>query len=514
MKDDFKTLTKEQSDALQNVFNIFSETGDSGESVANDNQLTDNEDVPTKLVGPVEFVDEEKVETNTVITESKETTTTQKKQKNEDQQTVSWFDGKKINEVEFCDYYLKKHPVKYIMNNFYDIDGVYSMEKLRQEIFNMIRPYVTSSLQRRVDSLINALIITASCENIPISDDRVHVNNGTILLENMTFTKEKEFCLNRLPVNYNPDAAKPKKWLEFLNQLLYEEDIPTLQEYIGYTFIQTTRAQSMLLIIGNGGEGKSRVGLVIGSLLGTNMNKCPLDKLAKDKFCRADQEGKLLMIDDDMKMEALSETNIIKAIVTMEGTMDLERKGRQSVQGILYVRLIGFGNGTLSALYDKSDGFYRRQIVLHTREKPVDRKDDRMLIDKLNNEIEGIFLWCLEGLKRLIENDFHFTISDRAKKNLEESKKEDDNFIEFFESEGYVMLEHGTRASTKDLYYAYVTWCKDNVEKPRSEKSFSKYLKQYAEHMGLVYDKNMDAGFGKKVRGYYGIHVKIRSEEF
>ena len=55
------------------------------------------------------------------------------------------------------------------------------------------------------------------------------------------------------------------------------------------------------------------------------MNTSSIQKLATDKFARADQEGKLLMLDDDMKMEALSETNVLKAIVTMEDKIDLER---------------------------------------------------------------------------------------------------------------------------------------------------------------------------------------------
>lgn len=425
---------------------------------------------------------------------------------------VTWFDGKKINEVEFCDYFMRKHPIKYAMNNFYDKDGVLSREKLEQEVLNEIKPYVTSGLARKISSLIDALIINARSDDIPIREDRVNFANGTLFLDDMRFTEDKEICFNRLPVNYNKDAIKPKKWLEFLSDLLYEEDIKTLQEFMGYVLIPTTRAQAMLLVIGNGGEGKSRVALVLKEILGDNMNVCPLDKLAKDKFCRADQEGKLLMVDDDMKMEAMTETNIIKSVVTMEGAMDLERKGKQSVQGVLYVRIICFGNGSLTSLYDKSDGFYRRQIVLRTKERPADRKDDRLLIEKLKAEKEGIVLWCIEGLNELRKNDFHFTISERAKKNLEETKKEDDNFIEFFESEGYIRLEENTHAGSKDLYIAYSMWCRDNLEKPRSEKSFSKYIKANAEKMGLTYEKNLDIGYGKKVRGYHGIHVKVRTE--
>lgn len=57
----------------------------------------------------------------------------------------------------------------------------------------------------------------------------------------------------------------------------------------------------------------------------------------------------------------------------------------------------------MQALYDKSDGFYRRQLLLITKEKPSGRIDDPFLIDKLRTKKEGISLWALEGLKRLIK---------------------------------------------------------------------------------------------------------------
>ena len=105
------------------------------------------------------------------------------------------------------------------------------------------------------------------------------------------------------------------------------------------------------------------------------------------------------MVDDDMDMSALPKTNYIKSIVTSECKMDMERKGVQSYQSQLYVRFLCFGNGALTALHDRSDGFFRRQIVLTTKDKPAGRTDDPFLSDKLIAEREGIFLWCLEGLR-------------------------------------------------------------------------------------------------------------------
>ena len=56
------------------------------------------------------------------------------------------------------------------------------------------------------------------------------------------------------------------RWLAFLDGLLYPEDIPTLQEYIGYCLIPSNKGQRMMVIKGNGGEGKSQIGAVLSAL--------------------------------------------------------------------------------------------------------------------------------------------------------------------------------------------------------------------------------------------------------
>ena len=70
---------------------------------------------------------------------------------------------------------------------------------------------------------------------------------------------------------YNPEAPSPRRWLSFLSDLLYLEDIPTLQEFIGYCLIPSNAGQRMLILKGSGGEGKSQIGAMLGSLFGSNM---------------------------------------------------------------------------------------------------------------------------------------------------------------------------------------------------------------------------------------------------
>ena len=52
-----------------------------------------------------------------------------------------------------------------------------------------------------------------------------------------------------------------------------------------------------------------------------------IGKISENRFARADLEHTLLCVDDDMRMEALRQTNYVKSIVTAQGQMDLERKG-------------------------------------------------------------------------------------------------------------------------------------------------------------------------------------------
>lgn len=418
----------------------------------------------------------------------------------------SWYDGKIIDEVAFCASFLHQHPMKCVRNRLFTVDGMIEDEgKIQQMILDEVMTCQSIGIAKKVKSLFDTVKLMAYSEPLPIETDRIHVANGTYFL-NGTFTGDKTYCNNRMKVKYNPNAPQPQKWLHFLSDLLVPEDIPTLQEYLGYCLIPSTKGQKMLMLIGKGGEGKSRIGLVMRSILGDSMNTTSIQKIENNRFSRADLENKLLMVDDDMDMSALPKTNYIKSIVTAECKMDLERKGVQSYQSQLYARFLCFGNGALTALHDQSDGFFRRQIVLTTKDRPADRTDDPFLVEKLMSEIEGIFLWCLEGLHRLLANNYQFTISGQAIENVETVKRSSNNVIEFLQSEGYIRFKADSEASSKALYEAYKLWCEDNVRKPMSANRLSSELAQNERLYNVEATNNIHVN-GKRVRGFIGIEV-------
>ena len=399
------------------------------------------------------------------------------------------------------------HPMVSVDGHFFTKNGIITDENtLKKMIFDELKEHIGSGLSKKVNNLLEVLRLEASIDSLPLYQDRVHVANGTWFLDG-SFSAEKNYCRNRLPVAYNPDAPPPEAWLQFLSQLLHPEDIPTLQEFFGYCLIPSTKAQKMLFLIGKGGEGKSRVGIVLQALLGNNMKTGSIAKVENNQFARADLQNMLVMLDDDMKMEALSQTNNIKAIVTAELPMDLEKKGKQSYQADLRVRFLAFGNGALQALHDRSYGFFRRQIILETKERDPNRRDDPFLAEKLCREKEGIFLWAIEGLRRLVENDFHFTISQRAQSNMDNAVNEGNNILEFMESEGYFRFKADATVSSRDLYATYQQWCEDNATHALSQKSLTGFLRQSEHKYNLEYTNKVNIGAGRLVRGFWGIEL-------
>ncbi len=417
-----------------------------------------------------------------------------------------WVTDRGISEIKFANEFLKTHEIRTVGSTFFTVDGRISDEDaLRKEIFDRIQPYLENGLSKKVNAILDCIRIQSYTPDLPLRRDRIHVANGTFFLHGAFLRPEKEFCRNRLPVAYNPEAPDPVTWIRFLEELLEPQDILTLQEFMGYCLLPTTKAQKMLLIVGKGGEGKSRIGVVLRALFGCNMITSSIAKVENNRFARADLEHALVMLDDDMQMEALTQTNYIKSIVTAELPMDLEKKGKQSYQGKLYVRFIGLGNGALHALYDRSEGFFRRQILLTTKDKAPERRDDPFLGEKLCREMEGIFLWCLGGLYRLLENDYRFTISSQAEENLSNAVSEGNNLVDFMNSEGYFRFRADSEISSKEFYEIYKIWCEDNILTPVAARTFSQYLKSHENRYRLESTNNVLLKNGKRVRGFRGI---------
>ena len=123
----------------------------------------------------------------------------------------------------------------------------------------------------------------------------------------------------------------------------------------------------------------------------------------------------------------------------------------------------------------------------------------------IRGEKEGILLWALEGLHRLIQNNYQFTISERTAANLKEAMEQGNNILGFLKSEGYFEIRQGAKCKSTDFYKVYERWCLDNLEKPLAASTFIHHLKDNQKSLGIVYD---DKCIGMN-RGFHNVDIDL-----
>ena len=122
----------------------------------------------------------------------------------------AWYNGKTLNEALFCEEFLRENKIIFANGAFFTPEGrVANTLSLRGEIYNKLRSYVESNIAKKISNILEVMKLEAQVENFPLDLDRIHVSNGTLLLDG-TFTEGKpEIVRCRLPVAYQPDAPPP-----------------------------------------------------------------------------------------------------------------------------------------------------------------------------------------------------------------------------------------------------------------------------------------------------------------
>ena len=137
-----------------------------------------------------------------------------------------WYNGKKIDEVQFGRAFLEQWPLKCVNGTLYTLDGpVEDESEIKQRILENIEEYVTSGLSKKVTNILETIKLLAFSDPFPIEQDCIHLQNGVYHLPDGSFQESRLFCQNRLPVKYDSKAATPDRWLTFLHELLDDADM-------------------------------------------------------------------------------------------------------------------------------------------------------------------------------------------------------------------------------------------------------------------------------------------------
>jgi len=352
----------------------------------------------------------------------------------------------------------------------------------------------------------------------------IPVKNGILNIK----TKEiepftpKMYFFNKINAEYNKKAKCPN-FLKFIREIVEEpeEDIKTLQEMFGFSLVKEYKYEKAFMLYGaRGRNGKSKLLQVLIELLGIeNTASVSLQNIEKDQFILSQLHNKLVNISADITNEVINNTGNFKNL-TGRDTIEANRKFKTPIKFKNYAKMI-FACNELPPIKTNSDAFWLRWIrikfpyqflpIKELKNNPEAKIQNPEIISKLTTaeELNGILLWSLEGLRRLeLNKDFS------AKKTCDTTKSEwlrDSNSVSAFIMDN-IEEDYDSKIEKKEFKINYLKYCKKHKIKSLSDKVIKITLEQ---DIGAItrYDQPWVDGQQIKISYWDGIKFKNKDSE-
>ncbi|MEM3846623.1 MAG: phage/plasmid primase, P4 family [Candidatus Parvarchaeota archaeon] len=401
---------------------------------------------------------------------------------------------------------------------YYD-NGVYlpnGETKIKEVIHSLLNGKESTQLCNEVIGKIQRATYVNREDFFNHIEHKIVLENGILDLDTLQLSAHDPnwLSLTKFPVVYNKDA-KCEKILNFLNEVLRPEDIPVIQEWVGYQlWVFGYPAQKAMMFVGDGGNGKSVLISLIEALIGkNNRSAVSLQEFAEDRFSKADLFGKASNLYADLPDRDLKSVGVFKMLTGG----DPIRAQEKHVKAFTFTNVakLTFSCNKVPRVPEDTEGFFRRWIIIefpYTFEGST--KEDRELKNKLTNdqtEMSGFLNWALEGLQRLRANGWKFTNSKTVDEIREDYIVRSDPYKAF---KMHCILENTSGEVGKDeLYQAYKLHCEKHKLTAKSSDSFFKNFRDLFPP-GVLQEyrpKNKDAT-GNRPRKFIGILIREKEK--
>lgn len=304
----------------------------------------------------------------------------------------------------------------------------------------------------------------------------------------------KYLCINQIPHKYEPNVKyEGRRVEEYLHFICEEQDSrEMLLQFIGYSLTKDVGQQKFLVLNGEGGTGKSTVIRLIEALVGSiNVSNISLTDL-QQRFASFGLMGKLLNSCADLEIQALEDTSIIKKILG-EDTLRAEQKGRDAISFKSYAKLVFSTNELPLVKAEKTNGFYRRLLVLTMNKVPLQKNPN--LFQELLTEIDYLLQLSVQAVERMYQQGT-ITVSEASEGAVLQLRADSDT-TEAFLQEFCVNSDVG-RIERTELYNKYNAFCEDTDRQSLTKNNFYKAMrtKGYSELKtnGYRYFKGIEYG--------------------
>jgi len=386
--------------------------------------------------------------------------------------------------VEIAEELIEEHRLVNYNGTIYEyLDGYYQpCEQLgkycRDKVFgiktsqrNEIVNYILDMKKVfKKDIKVNPYIV--NCKNT-----RLDIRDGTRLEYDPTYFE----CL-RLPVEYNPNAYSADLD-KMLNRVFCgDKDVIALfEEMVGYGLMGHAKFAKLFLFCGNGSNGKSTILDLLRTFAGfENCSSLGINETTST-FGKIELENKFFNIGDDIDKEIVKDTGTLKRI-SAGNAITVENKGEKKYSTTITTTLIYSAN-EIPKSFDKTDGFYRRWIIIPFNAKfsSTDADFDPMIGEKITTpeSLSYMLNMAIRGAQRLMKNG-KFTEPQSVKDALEAYKADNSTVLSWIEDKD-LKIDYFLDNARDFCYSEFVDWCKVSGIKSTNitgKKTFFKELVQ------------------------------------
>ncbi len=277
-----------------------------------------------------------------------------------------------------------------------------------------------------------------------------------------------DLITRRTPVAFNADAPEPQRWMQFLREVIGEDEreLAYVQQLIGLTLTGDTSPQRMWLILGSGANGKSAFLRVLERLLGSGSpnalaQTAPASLMLNGRHGGATPEivrltGRRLVTLSETSDEVTLNSALVKRLTGEDSVVG--RGLYQDFQELSIEAKFLMATNRLPRITDTSEGMWRRLVVIpFERTIPPDRRDPK-LGAKLEAELPSILTWAVRGAVAVHREGFpeeppRFTL------HTHRYRGEQDLLAEFLATVAEIVP--GAQVAAQDLQDAFYRHCED-----------------------------------------------------
>ena len=359
-----------------------------------------------------------------------------------------------------------------------------------------------SQNSHHINSIINLASskLTKYSTNFDKDGILINVQNGVFDLDAFQLLPHSslQYMSKIAGVQYIENSKCPR-WLKFINEFTCgdAELALYLQKLCGLCLTDDVSIQSLHVLHGSGANGKSLFLKIISKILGDYMTLMSSDFLlakAKDsKLETTNLQGVRLAIINELPENGVLYDNRVKELI---GNGQIKARGHyQNFSIVNETYKIVIASNYKPIVKGQDDGIWRRLRIIECELSLSDNQKDHYLEKSLLKEIDGIFLWMLDGLK-LFKNE-GLDMTSRMYEDVQQFKKSEDMIGRFIDECLYISIDN--RISAKLVYETFCTW------QGKNPIPFSDFLRKM-EHKGYV-NKQRRLSDGSRITGFEGLGI-------